>query len=64
MNIIIFIEAIIIGIITLIIGKIIFNLTINKNNKRDTEPFGVEISFFATGFFIYIIIELLSFSEK
>jgi hypothetical protein len=59
MNYFILIEAFIIGIITLIFGKIIFNLTINKNNKNNAYPFGLEISFFATGFFLYIINELI-----
>jgi hypothetical protein len=59
MNINIFIEATIVGIITLIIGKIIFSLTINKKNEKDQKPFGVDISFFATGFFLYIIVGLI-----
>ena len=59
MNYFILIEALITGVITLIFGKIIFNLTINKKNKYLEKPFGLDISFFATGFFLYIINELI-----
>ena len=59
-----FINAFNIGIITLIIGTIIFNLTINKINKennleKSNELFGLNISFFATGFILYIIINII-----
>jgi len=60
MKYIIFIEAIIFGILTFIIGTIIFNLTINKNNKHKVEPFGLNIAFFATGFFLNIIFEIVN----
>jgi uncharacterized membrane protein len=59
----ILIEAFVIGIITLIIGTIIFNLTINKKNKYIEKPFGLNISFFATGFLIYIISELINSTQ-
>ena len=66
MNPAIFINATIIGIITLIIGNIIFNLTINKDNKLNNEnaPFGQHIAFFATGFFLHIIVELIGFNQS
>jgi hypothetical protein len=66
MNPAIFINATIIGIITLIIGNIIFNLTINKHNKLNNEntPFGQHIAFFATGFFLHIIVELIGFNQS
>ena len=59
-----FINAFNIGVITLIIGTIMFNLTINKINKENTlekskELFGLNISFFATGFILYIIINII-----
>lgn len=57
------IEAIIVGIITLIIGTITFNLTINKKNKASEQPFGLNISFFATGFFLHFIIELIGLNK-
>jgi uncharacterized membrane protein len=54
-----FIEGGIVGIITYIIGIIMFNLTINKQNKNTEQPYGLHIAFFATGFFLHIIIELI-----
>ena len=58
-----FINAIIVGIITLIIGTIVFNLTINKKNKDNEKPFGLHIAFFATGFFLHFIIELIGLNQ-
>lgn len=63
MDLSILIEALSIGLITLIIGTIIFNLTINRKNKYIDKPFGLHISFFATGFLIYIISELISSTQ-
>ena len=63
MNPSIFINASIVGIITLIIGTIVFNLTINKKNKDDNKPFGLNIAFFATGFFLHFIIELIGLNQ-
>ena len=63
MSLFIFIESVIVGIITYIIGIIMFNLTINKKNKNKEEPFGLHIAFFATGFFLHIIIELIGLSN-
>lgn len=62
MSLFIFIESAIVGIITYIIGIIMFNLTINKKNKNKEEPFGLHIAFFATGFFLHIIIQLIGLS--
>ena len=59
----IFIEALICGIITLIFGTIIFNLTINRNNQNTVKPFGINIAFFATGFFLNIIFEIIGLNE-
>jgi hypothetical protein len=56
-------NAIIVGIITLIIGTIIFNLTINKKNKDNEKPFGVYSAFFATGCFLHFIIELIGLNQ-
>ena len=67
MNLSIFIDATVVGIITLIIGTIVFNLTINKKNKDDNKdenpPFGINIAFFATGFFLHFIIELIGLNQ-
>lgn len=58
-----FIDATIVGIITLIIGTIVFNLTINKKNREKEKPFGLNISFFATGFLLHFIIELIGLNS-
>lgn len=68
MNISIFIEASIVGMITFIIGCIVFNLTINKKNKlnktdKSTSPIGINLAFFATGFIIHLIIQLVGFNQ-
>ncbi len=51
------IESIIVGLITWIIGKIIFNLSINKINRGKNKPYGIDFSFFITGLFLYLIFE-------
>jgi uncharacterized membrane protein len=61
-----FLEAIIIGIITFVIGKICFNMTINKNNSKDEEnkiPYGLDLTFFITGFFLHFIIEIIGLNK-
>ena len=64
MNSLIFINAIIVGIITLIIGTIVFNLTINKKNKdEEKKPFGLGITFFITGFLLHFIIEIIGLNK-
>lgn len=63
MNPSMFIDAIIVGIISLIIGTIVFNLTINKKNKDNEKPFGLHIAFFATGFFLHFIVELIGLNQ-
>jgi uncharacterized membrane protein len=64
MNGYILFEAFIFGIITLIIGTIVFNLTINKKNKEDKKPFGLHLAFFATGFLLHIISELIGVNQN
>ena len=51
------IESIIIGIITFVIGTIVFNLSINKNNQNKPKPEGIGLAFFITGAIIHIIFE-------
>ena len=54
------------GIITYIIGTIVFNLSVNKNNKNDknTEiPRGIGIAFFMTGFVIHIMLDITGFNK-
>jgi hypothetical protein len=56
-------ESIITGIITWIMGTILFNLSINKSNKDKQKPYGIELAFFMTGLIVYIIDEI-SFINK
>lgn len=50
-------ESIAIGFITWVIGTIIFNLSINKTNKDKNKPYGIDLAFFTTGLFIYLLLE-------
>jgi membrane protein CcdC involved in cytochrome C biogenesis len=55
-------EALLSGIITLIIGFIIFNLSINKNNKNNkNHPIGIDVAFFSTGFILYVFITFIEY---
>ena len=66
LNIKTFLEAIVIGLITFIIGKIAFNITINKNNKDDQEksvPYGLDLTFFVTGFLLHFFIEIIGLNK-
>jgi hypothetical protein len=51
------IESILVGFITWVICNIIFNLSINKINKDTYKPYGINLSFFITGLFLYLIFE-------
>ena len=64
MNYSLLLEAFIMGLLTYVIGIIIFNLTINKKNKYSSKPFGINIAFFATGFFLFIISEILNSNQN
>lgn len=50
-------EGIIIGFITLLLGRIIMGLLIKNKNKK--HPKGLNIAFFSTGFLLHFIIELI-----
>jgi hypothetical protein len=52
-----------IGIVVLIIGTIMFNLTINKKNKDKNKPYGISLAFFMTGFITNLVLELGGFNE-
>ena len=52
-----------IGIITCIIGTIIFNLSINKNNKDNDKPYGISFAFFITGVLLNIILQFEYFGK-
>ncbi len=63
-----FIQSIIMGIVTLIIGSIIFKLSFK--NKEEIEiiyfknkPYGINIAFFMTGFVIHIILDISGFNK-
>lgn len=57
-------ESIIMGIATLIIGQIIFELTLEKNNnKKQKKPFGFSFSFFITGAILHFIIEIIGLNK-
>jgi len=61
-----FLEAIVIGVITFIIGKIAFNITINKSNNKDeqnTVPYGLDLTFFITGFLLHFFIEIIGLNK-
>ncbi len=61
-----FLEALIIGIITFIIGKISFNMTLNKNNDKDESnkiPYGLDFTFFITGFLLHFVIEIIGINK-
>lgn len=53
-------EATIIGVITLLLGKIIIGLLLSKTQKKEQKhPKGLIIAFFSTGFILHFIIEFL-----
>jgi len=56
-------ESIVIGFITWVIGTIIFNLSINKMNKDKHKPYGIDLAFFTTGLFIYLLLEKRIFNN-
>ena len=55
----IFFESSLIGFITFVIGTILFNLSINRNNiGKNDKLHGINIAFFMTGVMIHVILEL------
>jgi hypothetical protein len=52
-------ESFIVGIITLIIGIITFNLIINKFNNDIKNLKAIKLSFFITGCAIYLIYKFI-----
>ena len=56
-------ESIIAGIITLIIGAIIFNMTINKKNKNQDKPNSINIAFFMTGLVLNFLLSMTGFNK-
>jgi hypothetical protein len=56
-------ESGIAGLLTFIIGTIIFNLTLNKNNKDSKKPDSINIAFFATGVVLNLFLTLSGFNK-
>ncbi len=56
-------ETIIVGIITFVIGTIIFNLSINKRNNDKKQPYGVDLAFFTTGVIIHLIVDFFGLNN-
>ena len=57
------IESVIVGFITLIVGSIIFNLSVNKVNKEKNKPYGLNFSFFITGVILHLALEVTGFNK-
>lgn len=56
-------ESVIVGLISWVIGTIIFNLSINKQNKDKEKPYGIGVAFFMTGLIIHILLEFGGFNK-
>lgn len=56
-------ESAIVGFITLVIGTIIFNLSLNKTNKDKQKPYGIHFAFFMTGVILHIFLEIGGFNK-
>lgn len=58
-------ESSIVGFITWVIGTIIFNLSINKNNNENKykKPYGIDLAFFMTGVILHIISDLCGLNK-
>jgi hypothetical protein len=57
------IESLIAGVITFIIGTIIFNLTINKQNKNEEKPDKINMAFFMTGVVMNLLLSISGFNK-
>jgi hypothetical protein len=55
----VFLEAIGIGILTLIIGRIIFHSGVNKNKREETEKYNknLSVTLFLIGFLLHFVME-------
>lgn len=58
-------ESILVGFITFVIGTIIFNFSINKNNKEENKnkPKCINLAFFITGFVLHVLLESAGFNK-
>jgi len=55
-------EASIIGLVTLILGKLMIEVFIREKSKKKNITNGVYFSFFMTGFILHFLIEMLGFN--
>jgi hypothetical protein len=56
-------ETIVVGFVTWIIGTIIFNLSLNKDNKDRKKPQGINQAFFLTGVILHLMLEKGGFNQ-
>ena len=58
-------EAIVIGVITLIIGKIAFYISMDKEDRKrkEQENPNLALALFATGFILHFVIELVGLNK-
>lgn len=52
-------QSLLVGFIVWVIGTILFNLSVNKNNKdkKEPQPYGINMAFFMTGVILHILLE-------
>lgn len=56
-------ESTIVGFICFVIGTVIFNLSTNKLNKDQKQPYGINFSFFITGVILHLFLEFGGFNK-
>jgi hypothetical protein len=62
----ILIEAIMVGVATLIVGMIGLNLLIKRDkiqNEEQKHPKGLELTFFLTGVFLHLFFEIIGLNK-
>ena len=60
------IEAIIIGIMTFIIGKVFFRITSSKTELEEeykNKPYSLNLTFFLIGFLLHYVIEVVGLNQ-
>jgi hypothetical protein len=60
------VEAIIIGIMTFVIGKVFFKITSTNTeieNEYKTKPYGLNLTFFLIGFLLHYGIEIIGLNK-
>ena len=58
-------EATIVGIITFVIGTVVFNLSMNQVNNKEkvNKPYGIDLAFFITGFILHILLDIVGLNQ-